>query len=118
MCLDTVNERIGTPTTLIQSGWKTFAKGTFGKLKFENCNFRGKRDVPMDEWITAEPVPPTTNEYGAGFHVYENEDDKRTNDWRRVYYRQVVARGRQTGRDVAVALEIFVPSEENAWPPS
>lgn len=119
MCLDVVNERVGTPNQLIQSGWKTFTKSSFGKLSFENFGLASKKDraVPMDEWIVAEGKGANA-EYGPGFHVYENEADKSLpSGKRRVFYRKVVARGRQSGCDVAVALELFVPSDENAWPP-
>jgi hypothetical protein len=124
MCLETVSDKIDKPTTLIQSGWKTFT-GTQTQLRFENMPFKGSRDVPLDKWITAEATVEKIStgavirgrDYKPGFHIYEDEQEVKSKTYkRRVYYRKVHTRGKQDGLTVIVALEMYVPSDPDAWP--
>jgi hypothetical protein len=74
--------------------------------------------VKLDEWITAngpEIDAGDSKKYKAGFHVYaeESRHDKR----RRVYVRQVTCEGMQDGERCLIAQQMYVPSDENAWPP-
>jgi hypothetical protein len=117
MCLATVSEQIGKPTTLIQSGWKRFDSGLLGKPKFENFTLKGSRSVPLDEWLVAEGGTAKGSNYTAGFHIFEDEKEKLPSDKRRVYYRKVHARGRDRALTTVVAQEMYVPSDPDAWPP-
>lgn len=115
MCLDAGHHKVES-STLIQSGWKKF-NGYEPDLMFEAMSFGGAKRVPLDKWITAEgkgvqAIPS----YDAGFHIYEDEKETRPGN-RRVYYRNVHRRGRQSGCTVIVAKEIYVPSNPDDWPP-
>ena len=121
MCLSTVDEKIAKPVALIQSGWKTFA-GSFANPSFENFDFAGSRIVPVDKWIIAEGDKvkdgPSWGGYKAGFHIYEDETElRKMKNKRRVFFRNVLVRGRQDQLACVVAQEMYVPSKEDAWPP-
>jgi hypothetical protein len=122
MCLDTVTEKI-EPVALIESGWKTFNHSgeTYNsgeKLRFRHYSFAGTKEVPTDKWITAEgkEISMSRGNYPAGFHVYSDEKQKASN-WRRIYYRNVQARGHQDGKMIVIAREIYVPTDPDGWPP-
>jgi hypothetical protein len=120
MCLDSVTEKIDKPTTLIQSGWKEF-QGNRAQPRFAAYAFKGSRDVPLDKWIAAEVQEikvSTFKKYDAGFHIFEDEEEKTLPSVkRRVYYRKAHTRGRQNRSTVVIAAEMYVPSDPDAWPP-
>ena len=122
MCLSVIDKDIKNPNTLIQSGWKNFS-GTHSQPIFETCKFADSYTVPLDKWITAEGDKIKAgwrSDYKAGFHIYEDEMElsttKRINK-RRVYFRRVHTRGSQNKVTVVVALEMYVPSNPDEWPP-
>lgn len=120
MCLETVKDRMDKPTTLIQSGWKTF-NGPPAKPRFENFAFKSSKDVPLDKWITAEAnvaeiVGRQISGYKPGFHIFEDETEFKGKK-RRVYYRRAHTRGLQDGLTIVVALDMYVPSDPDGWPP-
>ncbi len=120
MCLDYGHFKV-EPSTLIQSGWKDFGSATFGsKLRFDNFQYKGSKDVPLNKWITAEGDKVSGADYRAGFHIYEDEKELNgsgKNSKRRVYYRNAHTRGRQSSLTVIVAQEMYVPSNPDDWPP-
>jgi hypothetical protein len=120
MCLSKIVESYDTPSALITDGRKQFS-GTTSKPEFSAYLLRGKKEVPLDEWIKADASQIKAsdgNNYEAGFHVYA-DDTKETNKapYRRVFVRYVTARGEDGNVKVIIARELFVPSDENGWPP-
>jgi hypothetical protein len=124
MCLSKIIESYDNPSALITDGRKQFS-GTNLKPEFQSYSIHGKKSVPFDEWIKADTSQQIKasdgNDYEAGFHVYE-EDTKETNTapYRRVFVRYVTARGDEgysSNRKVLIAREMFVPSDQNGWPP-
>src|SRR5206468_7330421 len=110
------------PSALIIDGRKEF-NGSRSKPHFTNYDLRGKREVPLDEWISAETAQQIRASdgvnYESGFHVYEGDTrELNKSPYRRVFVRFVTARG-DGGRDrkVVIAREMFVPIDENGWPP-
>lgn len=121
MCLDTVTERYENPSSVIQSGYKTF-KGSNAVPQFQAQPYRGKNIVPLDEWLVAEEKTVLANDqknYTTGFHVCidEKEVEKyQSGKGRRVYFRYAHTRGFQGG-EILIAKELYVPSDPNGWPP-
>jgi hypothetical protein len=120
MCLHSIKERNDNPSTMIISGWKEF-NGSGKSLRFQNQTLNLKYDVPLDKWITAEKKAvkgsPSVS-YESGFHVWINEKELGSNyKYRRVYIRKIQTIGVQGGLTVAVADEIYVPSNPDDWPP-
>ena len=114
MCLDAGVKQV-TPNTLIQSGWKVFI-GSQGAPRFENQQWNNEGHVPLDRWITAERR--SVGAYTSGFHIYEDETETQKDQrMRPVFYRKVEFRGRQSGKSVVVAQEMFVPRNPDDWPP-
>lgn len=117
MCLDSVTRQLEA-VTLIESGWKNFS-GTLDKPQFENYPLWGDRNVPLDRWLTAERTVIAPIKYDAGFHIYtdETEHRNRSKTLRRVYFRKAHTRGVQGAKTVAIAGEMYVPSDPDGWPP-
>ena len=119
MCLDSVTRTLES-ATLIESGWKNFS-GSKGLPQFSVFTFQGKKNVPLDEWITAEETKVVSHSpYTSGFHIYADETEKSFKDlgtMRRVYFRKAHTRGMQSGVTVIIVREMFVPSDPDAWPP-
>lgn len=123
MCLTKIATAYDKPSELIECGWKEFYGSAVSLLRF--CNFGG--DVPMDKWITASEIktPPTGGikasdgkMYKSGFHIYSDETQiKKNRDYRRVYYRRVTCAGEQDGMRCVIAQEMYVPSNQDSWPP-
>lgn len=116
MCLDVVNETYDNPSTLIQSGWKSFT-GSKTKPQFEVKNLNGNKEVPLDTWLTAEEK--REHGYITGFHIYTDETETAVKKLtiRRVYYRNATYLGLQNKGTVIIAKEMYVPSDPDAWPP-
>jgi len=114
MCLDSGHYSVDR-TTLVQSGWKDF--GTGSALKFQAFQLNGKKDVPLDKWLTAEGTTVSGSNYPAGFHIYVNETEFKGSKYRRVYFRNAHTHGTQDGKTILVAREMFVPSNPDDWPP-
>jgi hypothetical protein len=121
MCLEMITKRVEDPSCIV-SGWKRF-KGTAAEPHFDVYAFSGSSKVPLDKWIHAEEeklsVPGSYATYTSGFHVFsdEQETNKSGKIFRRVYYRGVEVIGRQDGYEVAIARQMYVPSDPDAWPP-
>lgn len=116
MCLDRGSVLQVLPNTLIQSGWKVFIGNIPAEFRFENQRLRGEGTVPLDRWIVAERN--NVGEYFSGFHIYEDETESGVGGkMRRVYYRKAEWRGKQNGKTVIVAQEMFVPRHPDDWPP-
>lgn len=121
MCLDSGHKKL-EKSNVVQSGWKTFV-GSYGSnnLQFESVDYKGSRKVPLDKWITAEGdkiKSGTFGSYEAGFHIYEDDGEiKSKAGFRRVYYRNAHTRGRQDGKTVVVASDMYVSSDMEGWPP-
>ena len=124
MCLAKVDQKIDKPTMLIEDGWKKF-RGSSAAPEFEAYNFAGSRRVPLDKWIAAEQhmghdKKITANDgakYAPGFHVYVYKTEAEKNHaLRRVYYRRAHTIGRQDNATVAIAMELYVPTNPDAWP--
>lgn len=126
MCLDKIKEHYDNPSMAIIDGWKTFNVDTTFGLKFTAVNLNGKWEVPMDRWIKADPKliqDSKGKDYFTGFHVYTDEDkvkkkyvSKYTTPYR-VYIRKVTCLGEQDGLDVYIAQEMYVPTNQDEWPP-
>ena len=118
MCLDKVRESYDSPSNLVLDGWKVF-RGSGSKLEFENLS--QYNPVHLDEWMKASESTIRANDgnsYESGFHVYEDETKTHNNPTkRRVFIRKVTCRGEQGGHPIAIAQEMYVPSDENDWPP-
>jgi hypothetical protein len=128
MCLDAVTETYDHPSTLIVDGWKEFG-GSTKQPTFQNYTYKGSNVVPLDTWI------PASNEHSAqikandgkkyepGFHTYFDETEfkgmgrSNSNSYRRVFLRKVSCLGRQSSLKTVIALEMYVPSDQNGWPP-
>lgn len=122
MCLDYIKEQNDNPSAVITSGWKEF-NGSGKSLQFQNMILNGQPGVPLDEWIKAEKKPVHSNSdiksYVTGFHVYTEEEEIKRNSksYRHVYIRKIQTIGTQNNLTVAVAEEMYVPSDPNDWPP-
>jgi hypothetical protein len=119
MCLTKITATHDDPSDLIVDGWKEFS-GTAAQPAFFHYTLGGKRDVPLDQWLTAEHrgagiKASDGKAYQPGFHVYA--DERRALNLRRVYLRRVTCTGDQDGKKCMVAQEMYVPSSPNAWPP-
>ena len=62
--------------------------------------------------------------YDPGFHVFA-EEPKSKIGYRRVFVRNISSRGKDSGtgssydhKEVIIAQEMYVPSDQNAWPPT
>jgi len=123
MCLSSVKETYDPSSELIVDGWKSFTSGTVsGSLKFENFS----DTVELDKWMQASAATAPTGiraddgkTYMPGFHVYaeESEIQKLGYKCRRVYVRRVTCMGEQGRIKCVIAQEMYVPSNQNAWPP-
>ena len=119
MCLDTIKEKNDIPSTMIMSGWKQF-NGSGRSLRFQNMPINSNYDVPLDEWIKAEKKTVSGNgfSYESGFHVYTEEKElNKQYSYRHVYIRKIKTVGIQSSMTVAVAEEMYVPSDPDDWPP-
>lgn len=123
MCLASIKDKTSKPPALVQSGWKQF-DGLLPNLRFPHVAYRGSHNVPLDQWIKAEGDKIglrgrfTANHYEAGFHIYEDETELRSmTGKRRVYFCRAHTRGSQGGLTTIVAREMYVPSDQDAWPP-
>jgi hypothetical protein len=117
MCLSNVTEKYDHPSSLIVDGWKDFS-GTDTKPRFQAQTLAGHREVPLDQWLKAEGVDIKADDgkrYELGFHVYTDEPKSSTR--RRVFTRFISARGDQGQEKIAIAREMYVPSDPNGWPP-
>lgn len=123
MCLSKVLETYDAPSTLILAGWKAFS-GEPNRPRFKIQNFNGSALVPLDSWIRAENnhgkdlADSSGHPYKPGFHIWSDESQlKPLASYRRVYYRNVTCAGEQGGKKAIIAQEMYVPSDENGWPP-
>ena len=128
MCLSRIRETYDSPSTLIVDGWKAFRQKN-GVLEFENFGVGGQggqMGVPLDQWIQASagdaPRGITASDgknYIPGFHVYSDEQQisKNRSTFQRVYVRRVTCLGDQGTMATVIAQEMYVPSDQNAWPP-
>jgi hypothetical protein len=124
MCLSRVDEIYDHPSTLIIDGWKNFS-GTAAKPKFEIYTLNGSAEVPLDKWIQAEDDHAKKiragdgSDYKSGFHVFIEEPDIKSQRsfYRRVFLRKITYVGIDNSKKTAIALEMYVPSEESGWPP-
>ena len=120
MCLTKVISSPAKVSDLIVDGWKEFGGGR-KSLTFANMT----GDVALDKWLFANLIRPPIKirasdgkEYEAGFHVYAEESDLRNRyRLRRVYYRRVTCVGEQDGSKCVIAQEMYVPSNQDSWPP-
>lgn len=119
MCLDKIHSQ-PQPVSTIESGWKYF-DGFSGKpLQFPHFpNGANGTTVAYDKWIEAANKDKDIGGYKAGFHIFTDEAvAKKTNSTvRRVYYRNVTAIGRDRDQSAVVAQEIYVPKDQDSWPP-
>jgi hypothetical protein len=120
MCLSHVSETYDHPSTLIMDGWKDIDQRK-PRLQF---TVKGKSDIPFDKWITAtnEHAPKGIkaddgNVYEPGFHVYADEKELNGKTYQRVFVRGVLCVGKQDGKTVIIAKEMYMPSDKNGWPP-
>lgn len=118
MCLESIKEEYESPSDVVMGGYKEF-DGTDAKPLFQIDS----APVPLDQWIVAKRNTvtgvPQGKSYTSGFHVYSNDKEIPKNDkkYRRVFVRKITYLGRQSGKDVVVADEMYVPSKKNGWPP-
>lgn len=128
MCLESGFKSI-EKSGAVQSGWKVFV-GTSSQPAFQSMTYKNSALVPLDKWIAAEGGQIKTGGllsggYDAGFHIFEDEQElKAISNWsgttgtkRRVYYRNAHTRGKQSGATIVVALDMYVPSDPDGWPP-
>lgn len=119
MCLSSVKEIYDPPSDLIVDGWKNF-KGGANKPEFSMQTHGGKSDVPLDVWIRAEAtatiMADDKKDYVPGFHVY-CDDHAGSTGYRRVFLRRVTCSGLQGSLKVVIAQEMYVPSNQDGWPP-
>jgi hypothetical protein len=120
MCLTKVISGPAKVSDLIVDGWKEFD----GKPPtMAHQSFGGT--VVMDTWLKASEVRAPTGirasdgkKYQAGFHIYAEESElKNRYRLRRVYYRRVTCVGEQDGSKCVIAQEMYVPSNQDSWPP-
>jgi hypothetical protein len=104
---------------LLTSRYRPFYRDTGRRVKALYTNGMG-RWLPLGRWIK-DPNTGRINmdgrgSYRAGFHIYLDNLDKKAEF--RVRFRSVVATGKQFGRPVVVAREIFVcrPKKPRAKP--
>lgn len=119
MCLESLKEEYESPSNMIMDGWKEF-DGVGNNLTFQ---IDGQL-VVFDKWLTAKETRISGlilggESYTSGFHVYCNDEEirKTWGHYRHVYIRKVTYLGRQDGKDVVVAKEMYVPSDPDGWPP-
>jgi len=115
MCLETVNQ-LTTPSTLIVSGYKFFNTTWRGIAFLQQTD----KECKYDTWLRAEGPELRADDgkmYPAGFHVYvEDVGYPCSGTKRRVYARRVIAEGIQD-KPVIIAQEIYIPRNDNDWPP-
>jgi hypothetical protein len=119
MCLTTIDEQNDSPSNMIMSGWKEFSTRGASNLEFQNNALRGNNQVPLDQWIVAEKqlIKATDGKkYNTGFHVWIDET-KESKKLTHVYIRKISTIGTQDTKRVAIAEEMYVPSNPNDWPP-
>lgn len=118
MCLSYVSKEKPKKTGI---GYKVFIRSTrFGvttsRFSFQYMDLRGREEVPINKWLTAEKVP-TWQGYQSGFHIFLNKED--AEKWvgksslsviRKVRYRGARCQGRQRNCRVIIADKMFVPS--------
>jgi hypothetical protein len=120
MCLARVTESYAQPSELIVDAWKSFA-GSSSAPKFQQFG----DTVELDKWMQASaanaPRGITADDnknYMPGFHVYAEEKEvKGKSGYRRVYVRRVTCAGVQGLMKCVVAQEMYVPSNQDGWPP-
>ena len=125
MCLDTVT----TPKKLKSegTGYKVLYKSRRGMLYF--CYFMDKEiPLPIKKWINEkdyrlkqykrhETISPYGACYPMGFHIYRNKGDAKksvcfdSDVIVPVKFRQAHTTGKQSGKNIVVAKEIFIPKE-------
>lgn len=116
MCLSRVTQTLDGTITMIEGGWKYFEGAK--RDEFPHCRWNDSKTVPVDQWITASGSNIGT--YKAGFHILTDETQARKTvgiKLRRVYFRRVTAIGMDQQMDTIVAQEMYVPSNEDDWPP-
>jgi hypothetical protein len=119
MCLEKVKERNDVPSMTIISGWKDFGNYRSG-LEFRNISLNNSKKVEMDKWIIAEKKTINATDgtkYDTGFHVWTEEKELTSKNLTHVYIRKISTIGIQEGLTVAIAEEMYVPSDPNDWPP-
>jgi hypothetical protein len=124
MCLSSITERADVPSQVIISAQKLFNRPSGGELRFNVQKYKGSFVVPLDKWLKAEGESIkmdsgfiVKDKYPAGFHVYDADEKKTGIGVRRVYVRGVRTIGTQDDYKVLVADELYVPSDQDAWPP-
>jgi len=121
MCLTRLDKTINNPLGTIQNGFKQFVIYDKLSIHFECCSLGGKKEVPLDTWLTAEEYEVVSGNgiaYKTGFHIYPSAKETEFLHGRRlVYYRNVTAVGMEWGKMCFIAREIYVPSDEKAEPP-
>jgi hypothetical protein len=122
MCLSSVTELYDRPSSLIVDGWKSIGAA---KPSFQ-LSVNGKTAIPFDEWITATTEHAKGGKiraddgkhYPCGFHCYSDEKElKELQPKSRVFVRGILALGKQNGKAVVIASEIYLPSKQDGWPP-
>ncbi len=110
MCLVTLDKETQEGTGV---GWKYFRSDASSHLEFA---YYGGR-VNYNTWLKDKAkgmIPKQCGgfSYHKGYHVYVNKEDAVFAAFgeqiRRVEYREVVASGRQDGRQVVVARQILI----------
>jgi len=116
MCLEIIRQRTNLPR--IGTGVKRFSTDYEGHYSFQITGGRIKTDV----WMKAKSKRISSGNgrtYETGFHIYGNGKES-PNDYpkssfylnqRPVFWRDPICLGRQSGRDVLVVRELFIPSQ-------
>jgi len=122
MCLDVLTKRYKKPSTKEVVGYKMFEYAG-DKIHFPYYGLHGRKEVPRGRWLESsyekirfDWVGPASdvNCYPSGFHVFAKKSDAiaRACSYRKVVkvrLRGIVAKGKENGRGVIVAREMFVP---------
>lgn len=125
MCLERVDRALDSTNTLIESGWKYFEKDAH-QLQFPHQPHGGTKTVPTDKWLRAEEraeigAARGGMAYKVGFHIFVDERQAKTASFsgklRLIYYRRSTYKGIDQGQPTVVAQEMYVPSDQDAWPP-
>ncbi len=114
MCLDTLDAKIKRGKGY---GYKGFGRHSDG-LRPLHKTLDGTSCYPEEEWFSdtnKETIRGWDGEYPTGFHIEATM--KGAHNWfadtrRKVYYREVVASGKQSEDQVIVARQIWITKEE------
>ena len=120
MCLSVITKTIDHPTDDERIAWKLFEHPFAGgrrDLVGPHYSVAGgeldDRPWPRGQWLKAEVTNIYPPGYDSGFHCYRSRAEARSSVGHefvvRVLVRRVKYEGRQDGRRVLVADELFIP---------